>query len=119
VHVPGGQDSRRQFKIDIGFRLAAAESPGLRPSVPFLRVITKFAFDILSDSMHLAIRQLNRLGSGAVLYTVLSKTRLTVTVLPTLSVKSFLWVPLLFRVERDTVSKVHEVTSPLGSFTSK
>src|SRR5882762_10000753 len=43
----------------------------------------------------------------------LARQALTVTVLPTLSVKSFLWVPLLFKVERDTVSKDHEVTSPL------
>src|ERR1700731_2156582 len=44
---------------------------------------------------------------------------LTVTVFPILSLKSFLWVPLLFSVERETVSKDQDVTLPVASFTSK
>jgi hypothetical protein len=47
----------------------------LGASISILRVITKLAFDILSDSMHLAIRQLDGLGSGSVLHTILGKTR--------------------------------------------
>src|ERR1700722_2427482 len=43
----------------------------------------------------------------------------TVTVLSTLSEKSFLCVPLRFRVESETVSNVHVFTVPFGSFTSR
>ena len=63
--------------VQTGFliRLPIAESPSSQLSVPFLRAVAKFAFDILSDSMHLAVRQLDGLGSGAILHTILGKTR--------------------------------------------
>jgi hypothetical protein len=50
----------------------AAGSQSLQASV-FFRVFTEFAFDILSDSMHLAIRQFDRLGSGPILYPILGE----------------------------------------------
>src|SRR6266576_415032 len=63
------------IQYGIRIRLPKIQSPDLRASVPFLRAIAEFAFDVLSDSMHLAIRQLDGLGSGSVLHTILCKTR--------------------------------------------
>src|ERR1700674_1001882 len=54
--------------------MLAAGSPSLRASI-FFGVLTKFAFDILSDSMHLAIRQLDGFRGGPVLDAILGETR--------------------------------------------
>src|ERR1700674_5441902 len=69
-----GQDSR-QFKIVFGFDSPPADRRTCRCSVTLLRAFTKFAFNILADSMHLAIRQLNGFGSGSLLRAILSEAR--------------------------------------------
>src|SRR5579864_5050212 len=53
--------------------MLATGPPSLRTSI-FFGVLTKFAFDVLSDSMHLAVRQLNGFGGGPVLDAILGQT---------------------------------------------
>src|SRR5882672_12204492 len=75
AHARGRSKPAPPIQYGIRIRLPKVQSPDLRASVPFPRAIAEFAFDVLSDSMHLPIRQLDGLGGGAVLYTILSKTR--------------------------------------------
>src|SRR4029077_5069507 len=41
----------------------------------FFRVFAKFPFDVLTNSMHLAIRELNCLGSSPIFHSIFSKAR--------------------------------------------
>lgn len=85
-----------------------------------LRGSQEIAFHFLFGSTLLSIRQLTAFGNNSIHYTIVGEAcARTATVLPAMSEKSVLWVPLLLRVERETASNVGVLTLPLASYTAK